>query len=54
MYLTKKQQEVLAYFLHLNYEECEVESTKQIMLEMLIKLQENRIFGNIKYWNEEY
>ena len=53
MYITKEQQQVLAYFLHLNYDDCEVESTKQIMLEMLIKLQDNRVFGNIKYYNED-
>lgn len=53
MTLNKKEQELFAYFLSLNFEECEVKETRETMLKALIKLQEKNVFGNVKFWKED-
>ena len=53
MYLNKKEQELFAYFLHLNFEDCEIPETTGVMEKALIRLQEKNVFGNVKFFHEE-
>ena len=43
----KKQLEIIAYFLHLNYEEMENDNTRKEMIKALVKLQKEGIWGEI-------
>jgi hypothetical protein len=53
MYINKKEQALLAYFLELNLDECEVKETKITMLKTLKKIYENGVLEHPKLYKED-
>jgi|9_EtaG_2_1085328.scaffolds.fasta_scaffold01523_12 predicted ATP-dependent serine protease len=51
--LSKEQWEIIAHSLALHHDEIEVKETQKEVEKILSNLQNHRIFGDAKFWNEE-